>query len=85
MVGTNDRHYRPEKACTDVFYFFFSFFFLPGSYRLQELMCNVTFHEGAEAEGGSHPPTPGHHLQSTVPSVTQGSPNLTVPMMPVHP
>ena len=64
---------------------FVVYFCLPGSYRLQELMCNVAIHEGAEAEGGGHPPSPRQHLQSTVPSVTQGSPDLAVPMMPTHP
>ena len=53
----------------------------PCSDRLQQLMSHMTFHEGAETEGGD-PPGSAQHLQGPVPGVAQRGPHCWIPMVP---
>ena len=56
----------------------------PGTHGLEKVVCNVAVHEGVEAQRLSQALSLSQNLQRAVPSITQGSPNLTVLMMPTH-
>ena len=48
----------------------------PGSDRLEQLVCHMALHEGAEAEGGGYPLSFTQHLYRCIPGITEGTPHL---------